>query len=258
MMMKPLHAIAFALVAMLLPAPPAAADQLSQVIDTVKPSVVGIGSLQQTRSPALSFIGTGFVVDDGLDVITAAHVISDLLNAGQGDSLGILVRSGENIQFRPATLVMLDKDHDLARLHIKGAPLPALQLGDSSKIREGKSLAFTGFPLGMILGLHHVTHRCTVSAITPVATPPPTARKLDSKLLHQLQKQSYAVFQLDGTAYPGSSGSPLFDPDTGQVIGIVNMVFVKGVKEAAIATPSGITYAIPSNCIRPPTPAAAR
>jgi serine protease Do len=233
----------------------AAADQLSEVIDAVKPSVVGIGSLQRTRSPALSFIGTGFVIDDGLAVITAAHVIADLLNGGQGESLGILVRNGDNVQFRPATVVALDSTHDVARLRIDGAPLPALRLGDSNTVREGKSLAFTGFPLGMVLGLHHVTHRCTVSAITPVATPPVNARQLDSKLLSQLQKPAYAVFQLDGTAYPGSSGSPLFDPDTGQVIGIVNMVFVKGVKETAISTPSGITYAIPSNFITRPAPA---
>jgi serine protease Do len=233
---------------------PVAADELSRMIDTVKPSVVGIGSYQKTRSPALGFVGTGFVIGDGLTVITAAHVISDLLAAEQGESLGILVRTAETAQFRLATVVTLDKDHDLARLRIRGTPLPALQLGDSSKIKEGKSLAFMGFPLGMVLGLHHVTHRCTVSAITPLAMPMTSARKLDSKLLTQLQKPPYAVFQLDGTAYPGSSGSPLFDPDTGQVIGIVNMVFVKGVKESAITSPSGITYAIPANFINAPAP----
>jgi hypothetical protein len=30
------------------------------------------------------------------------------------------------------------------------------------------------------------------------------------------------------------------------VIGVVNMVFVKGTKESALERPSGITYAIPS------------
>ena len=54
------------------------------------------------------------------------------------------------------------------------------------------------------------------------------------------------MFQLDATAYPGNSGSPVYDPATGEVIGVVNMVFVKGTKEAALAQPSGITYAIPS------------
>jgi S1-C subfamily serine protease len=228
---------------------PAAADELVRAIDDIKPSVVGIGSFQKTRTPALSFVATGFVIGDGLTVVTAAHVVSDLLASGQGPSLGVLVRTAGTAQFRAATVIALDREHDLARLQIKGAPLPALRLGDSSKVQEGKTLAFMGFPLGMVLGLHHVTHRCIVSAITPLATPTTSARKLDSKLLNQLQKPAYMVFQLDGTAYPGSSGSPLFDPLTGEVIGIVNMVFVKGVKEAAITAPSGITYAIPANFI---------
>ncbi|NVM78349.1 S1-C subfamily serine protease [Duganella sp. SG902] len=228
----------------------ARAEDLVQVIDDIKPSVVGIGSLQQARGPAVSFIGTGFIIGDGLTVITAAHVVNDLVNSGQGATLGILVRAGDTAQFRAATLSALDKEHDLARLRIKGAALPALKLGDSSKVREGKALAFTGFPLGMVLGLHHVTHRCIVSAITPLATPAITARQLDAKTARQLQKPVYAVFQLDGTAYPGSSGSPLFDPATGEVVGVVNMVFVKGVKESAISAPSGITYAVPVNYLK--------
>ena len=54
------------------------------------------------------------------------------------------------------------------------------------------------------------------------------------------------VFQLDATAFPGNSGSPLYDPATGEVVGILNMVFVKATKESALTQPSGISYAIPS------------
>ena len=54
------------------------------------------------------------------------------------------------------------------------------------------------------------------------------------------------MFQLDATAYPGNSGSPVYDPDTGDVIGVVNMVLVKSTKESVLTQPSGITYAIPS------------
>lgn len=237
---------------------PAHADELVQVIDDIKPSVVGIGSLQQTRGPAVGFVGTGFAVEDGLTIVTAAHVVNDLINSGQGATLGVLVRSGSTAHFRAATVISLDKDHDLARLRIKGVALPALKLGDSSKVREGKNLAFTGFPLGMVLGLHHVTHRCIVSAVTPLATPAITARQLDPKVARQLQKPAYAVFQLDGTAYPGSSGSPLFDPATGEVVGVVNMVFVKGVKESAISAPSGITYAVPIDYLKASPSAGAR
>jgi len=58
------------------------------------------------------------------------------------------------------------------------------------------------------------------------------------------------VFQLDATAYPGNSGSALYDPDDGTVYGIINSVFVQGTRETAISQPSGITYAIPGRYIR--------
>ncbi len=85
-----------------------------------------------------------------------------------------------------------------------------------------------------------------VSAITPVALPQATSRSLDAALVKRLRGERFAIFQLDGTAYPGNSGSPMFDVDTGEVVAIINMVFVKGGKETALTAPSGITYAIPS------------
>lgn len=225
-------------------------DELSRTIDLVKPSIVGVGSFQKVRNPSITFIGTGFVVGDGLSVITAAHVVQDLASADPTEMLGILIGMGASAQFRAAKVTALDKEHDLAQLRIAGPPLPALRIGDSDTVAEGKPLAFTGFPLGMVLGLHHVTHRGMVSSITPIAMPTVGTRKLDAKLLTQLQKPVYPVFQLDGTAYPGSSGSPLYDPDTGLVYGIINMVYVQGLKETALSNPSGITYAIPSNYLR--------
>ncbi|HEV7814403.1 MAG TPA: serine protease [Janthinobacterium sp.] len=228
------------------------AEQLVPVIERVKPSIVGIGSYQKTHSPALAFIGTGFVSGDGLTIVTAAHVVQKIREGDSKDeeTIGILSSTGDSTQFRGAVLVALDQEHDLAQLRIGGAPLPALQLGDSGKVSEGQAMAFTGFPLGMILGLHHVTHRAMVSSITPVVMPAPDAKKLDAKVVAQLQKPPFAVFQLDATAYPGSSGSPLYDAETGLVYGVISMVYVKGLKEAAITAPSGITYAIPGNFIR--------
>jgi len=249
------NALAFGFsLALLVASPAPAADQLVRVIDTVKPSIVGIGSYQKTRSPALIFIGTGFVVGDGLTVVTAAHVAQKMLDGEGNETIGILVGQGATAQFRSGVVSVLDKEHDLAQLRLSGVPLPALRLGDSGTVMEGQSMAFTGFPLGMVLGLHHVTHRATVSAITPVIIPTINAQKLDVKLLKQLQKPVYGVFQLDATAYPGSSGSPLYDPETGLVYGVINMVYVKGYKEAALTAPSGITYAIPGNFIAAPRP----
>jgi len=85
-----------------------------------------------------------------------------------------------------------------------------------------------------------------VSVITPIAIPQPRAADLEPQTVRRLSSGSFPVLQLDATAYPGSSGSPVYDPETGGVIGIINMVLVKGTKESALSQPSGITYAVPS------------
>jgi serine protease Do len=224
------------------------AADLPRTIQTIKPSIVGIGSYEKTRSPAVKFVGTGFVVGDGLNIITNAHVASAAVS-GDNESLGIVIARGEQIEFRSANMVAADPEHDLALLKISGKPLPAMQLGDSSTVVEGQSIVFTGFPLGIVLGLNHATHRGIISAITPIVMPALGAGRLDPRMVAQLRRTPYAIFQLDGTAYPGNSGSPVYDPETGAVYGVVNMVFVKGIKETAITNPSGITYAIPSKYV---------
>jgi serine protease Do len=228
---------------------PASAAELVQTIAAVKPAVVAIATFQKTRSPAVVFFGTGFAVDDGLTIITNAHVVAKPVDADKLETLGILVGNDGHAEFRTAQLIGTDREHDLAKLRITGAPLPVLRLGDSGKVQEGQSLAFTGFPLGMALGFTKVTHRAMVSAITPIVRPALNSSRLDPKSIQQLQKSAYGVFQLDGTAYPGNSGSPLYDTDSGTVVGIINMVYVRGLKETAISQPSGITYAIQSNYI---------
>ena len=64
------------------------------------------------------------------------------------------------------------------------------------------------------------------------------------------QDDPYEVFELDAIAYPGNSGSPVWHPETGEVLGVVNSVYVKGAKEAALSAPSGITYAIPAKYVQ--------
>jgi S1-C subfamily serine protease len=90
-----------------------------------------------------------------------------------------------------------------------------------------------------------VTHRGIVSAITPIAIPQANSRDLNPALIRRLATDPFRVYQLDATAYPGNSGSPLYDPATGEVIGVLNMVFVKSTKEKVLSDPSGISYAIP-------------
>ena len=230
---------------------PVRADGLTRTILAIKPSVVGVGSFLKTRSPSVMFSGTGFAVGDGLSIITNAHVVPATLDTERMETLGVAVGSGQDFRFRPARLVALDRAHDLAHLRlVDGPPLAPLTLGDSRSAVEGQALAFTGFPLGMVLGLNHVTHRATLSAITPIVMPSISSRRLDARAITQLQRDPLKIFQLDGTAYPGNSGSPVFDAESGAVLGVINMVFVKGLKETAITSPSGITYAVPAQYVQ--------
>lgn len=227
---------------------PAQAD-LVQTLARVKPGVVGIGTVIPTRAPARSLNGTGFVVGDGRTIVTNVHVLPAATDADKQEQLVVIAGTAEQPQVRAARAVALDPEHDIALLRVDGAPLPALTLGDSDTLREGASVAFTGFPLGLLLGLHPATHRGIVSAITPFVIPSINPRQLDSKTIRRMARP-FHVFQLDAIAYPGNSGSPVYDPETGVVYGVVNSVFVKESKENLLKQPSGIAYAIPANFIR--------
>lgn len=222
------------------------AQMLPRTVARIKPSVVGVGTQLKTRQPAIVFTGTGFIVGDGLSVITNAHVIPNMLNTEGFEEIGIVVgNGGEAVSFRSARVVGLDREHDLAHLRLSGAPLASLALAPEGTVAEGQALAFTGYPLGMRLGLHAATHRALLAAIAPVVRPSLNSRQLDPRAISQLQRRPFDIYHLDGTAYPGNSGSPLYDPASGAVVGVINMVFLKSLKESAVSDPSGITYAIP-------------
>ena len=233
----------------LIAAPGPGAAQASPGIAKVRPSIVAIGTFQVTRVPQYRFLGTGFVVGDGTLVATNAHVLPAALDAG-GDPevLVAMLPTGEPSRgaARRLNQVAVDDGHDLALLQFDGPALRPLVLRDSASVVEGDHLLFTGFPIGNALGLFPATHRAMVAAIAPVALPSASGRQLDAKVIRRLRDSAFPVFQLDATAFPGNSGSPLYDPATGEVVGILNMVFVKSTKEAVLAQPSGISYAIPS------------
>jgi serine protease Do len=226
--------------------PSAQAQNLADTIEKIKPSIVAIGTFQKTRRPPSIFRGTGFIVADGLHVVTNAHVLQEKIDMEKKETLTIFSGKSDRIEIREATKLVEDLDHDLVILKISGRPLTALTIGDSSRVREGETYAFTGFPIGMVLGLNAVTHKAMISAVTPVVIPQLSGQQLDKKVLIRLTAP-YDVFQLDATAYPGHSGSPLYQLDSGQVVGIINKVFIQETKETVLQKPSGISYAIPIN-----------
>ncbi len=218
---------------------------LPDILSRIKPSIVAVGTYMPTRNPKAVFLGTGFAVADGHSVVTNAHVTAKELDKAHLERLAVFYRQDQQERMLLADLSATDEEHDLALLNLNEAKLPALDVGDSKRVREGELYAFTGYPIGMVLGLYPVTHRSIISAISPNAIPVVGGRQLNVKMLKKLSTP-YDVFQLDATAYPGNSGSPLYDIETGKVVGIINKVFVQSSKENAISNPSGISYAIPS------------
>jgi len=222
---------------------------LPDTIDKVRPSIVAVGTMKPAKranaaGPALNYLGTGFVVGNGRQVVTNFHVVPQKLDVDEMEALAVFTGHGGTGEVREARVLRSDPDHDVALLEIGGKVLPALELGPREKVREGEEIAFTGFPIGPVLGLYPATHRGIVAAITPVVIPAMSSQTLTADQIKRI-RSPFEVYQLDAVAYPGNSGSPVYEAATGRVIGVINSVLVKKTKEAALHDPSGISYAIP-------------
>jgi serine protease Do len=231
----------------------AAAQDLVAVAAAVRASILPVGTFSATDSPRFGFRGTGFVLGDGNHVATNFHVLPPAAEIDGNRRLVVAVpqptsstsASGNNAELRGASVVASDRARDLALLKIDGTPLPALKLGAPGAAREGQAIAIVGFPVGGVFGFSPVIHRGIIASITRAALPAPTAQSLDPRAISRLREGNFEVFQLDATAYPGNSGGPLLDAASGEVLGVINMVLVRGSRETALSNPTGITYAIP-------------
>lgn len=228
---------------------PAQAAGLADTLEHLRPSVVAVGTAYPLRQPIggrppNAVLASGFAVHDGRYVITNDHVIPEKLDTDNRQQLVVFSGRGKDAVVRVVKPRLRDPDHDLALLEIAGEPLVPLALGDDTAVREGEDVAFTGFPIGAVLGLFPATHRGIVAAITPMARAAGNSRELTPVQLARL-RDPFEVFQLDAIAYPGNSGSAVYRPSTGEVIGVINSVFVKESRESLLERPSGISYAIP-------------
>ena len=218
--------------------------RLVSLIKRIKPSVVAVGTFSIKDTPMVQLYGTGFAVGDGSRIVTNAHVLNTIEEKKRLGRLRLL--HGEfPTEGVAARVLEKDERHDLALLEVEGAELRPLRLADGAGVQEGEAVAFTGYPIGFVLGANPTPHQGIVSAISPIALPARTAREIDKEMVGFLN-EPYDIVQLDATAYPGNSGSPVFRISSGEVIGIINMVFVKGKKEHILKEPSGIVYAIPA------------
>jgi len=233
--------ILLSLVCLLL-TPTTQANDLVETIKKIKPAIVGVGTINPLARPNTRLLGTGFAVTDGLHIITNRHVLPNEYQ--DKEQLVVFIGSGKKPAYRMATVISKSALYDIAILKIAGAPLPTFTLAGDKLIDEGSAIAFTGFPIGAILGLYPVTHQGIISSLTPIVTPASSSSLLKVTHIKRL-RNPFLVYQLDATAYPGNSGSPIYDKKTGVVYGVLNQVFVKESKESVLEKPSGISYAIP-------------
>ncbi|WP_033398197.1 S1 family peptidase [Desulfospira joergensenii] len=217
---------------------------LTRLIRDLKPSVVAVGTYYFNDTPKTSYLGTGFVIGEGDRIITNSHVVAPLVKADKLARMRIFHRDLPVKGIR-VTIAAQDEFHDLAVLEQNSVKLSSLSLEhDLNGVQEGVEVAFTGYPIGLVLGLNPTTHRGIISNIAPLVKPSPSSRIMDGTLIRHLDRP-YDVYQIDAVAYPGNSGSPVYRTSDGRVIGVINQVFVRGLKENVLSHPSGITYAIP-------------
>lgn len=221
---------------------------LVELVKRSKPSIVSIAMLTPLKSNAPDILGTGFVVGNGQYIVTNYHVVAKELDTNVVQFYVAMSGEGKKPNIHRIEIIDSDPVHDLAILKMKDS-LPAMTLGQNQLVDAGTSIVMTGYPIGAVLGLYPATHTGIVAAIAPDANPARNADDLTREMMSRL-KEPFLIYQLDITAFPGNSGSPIYHRETGEVLGVLNKVFVSAGKETALSSPSGISYAIPVKQIR--------
>src|ERR1700720_1008656 len=157
--------------------------------------------------------GSGFVIDKEGHILTNYHVIADARE--------VWVTLHDRKKYR-ATIVGMDKSHDLAVLQIKGSELQPMILGDSSNLQVGQRVYAIGNPFGLAGTLT----QGIVSSIRQVQEP-------NGPVIEE-------AIQTDAAINPGNSGGPLLNWH-GEVIGINTMI------ASPVGQSAGIGFAIPIN-----------
>lgn len=201
--------------------PPAYSTQVYQVI---LPSLVFIrtereSAAENDESEGRSGVGSGVVVNDSGDILTALHVVSDAAE------IEIIFADGTKAD---AEIIVTQPENDIAVLHPSRPPeliVPAV-LGNPNAMRVGDQTFAVGNPLGLAGSMS----AGVISGFDRSVPIKETGQRLEG------------LIQFDAAVNPGNSGGPLLNRG-GQVIGIVT----------ALANPferdsfTGIGFAVPIN-----------
>src|SRR6202046_4914129 len=159
--------------------------------------------------------GSGFILDKQGHILTNNHVIDNAQH--------VEVTLYDKHKYK-ATVVGVDKSHDLALLQIANAPnLQPATLSESQSLTVGQRVYAIGNPFG----LSGTMTRGIISAIRSIRGP--NNNPIEDAI------------QTDAAVNPGNSGGPLLN-SRGEVIGITTLIANNGADQS-----SGIGFAIPIN-----------
>lgn len=117
--------------------------------------------------------------------------------------------------------------------------VPYIRWGDSTKLGVGDRVMVGGYPLGTALFLANKTHRGVIQ--------PTFFEGIISQIIPAQNISETRLLQLSMPVEGGMSGGAVFDPETGEVYGVV----FSGLHRAEEETPMPFTYAVPSEVIAP-------
>lgn len=203
-------------------------EEISQMIENVSHSIVGISKIKSTGSTVFLSdattqlgLGTGVIITDNGYILTNEHV-----SGGKYSTCYVTLENGNTYN---GSVTWADSEIDLAIVKINAKSLKYVRLGDSDSVKIADMVYAIGNPIGFEF------QRTVTGGIV-------SAKNRTIKL-EEDGNEVYMedLIQTDATINPGNSGGPLINLD-GEVIGI---------NSVKITSAEGIGFAIPINIIKP-------
>ncbi len=177
--------------------------------------------------------GSGFFISSRGHIVTNYHVVEptvnimDLAFPAPVDKIQIFRNSGsKRYKVYEGSVLIADKENDLAVLATNAANTPHLELGGEEELFETTPVWVFGFPFGDVFTVLQKGPEITVS------------RGTVSSLRHD-DRGKLTSIQIDAAINPGNSGGPVIDMQ-GRVVGVMRKIMDE----------SKLTFAVPSVYLR--------
>lgn len=196
-------------------------DRVTAIAEAVLPSVVQVDVGGRREPHLLLGNGSGVIYRSDGFIVTNHHVVAG------ADEIRVRFDHGGSA---PARIVGSDPVNDLAVIKVDAADLPAIQIGDASKVRIGQLAVAVGSPFGLAGSV-------TAGIVSGLGRP------LDITSAEGEQVHLVDAIQTDAPINPGNSGGALVGSD-GKLIGINSAIFTNGQPAN-----SGVGFAIASDTV---------